>query len=414
MKKSLVQKTLAEGLNLPDDPAAWVVFKDMVTGLEYVRNARTLARDGFYLELAAYKYAVFTDFRIVRDDERRLYSRIAAELSGGGVAGLEQAAVDFWQRPVQAAFRELVNPGFFEWLMTKRVFKRGAPLDPEAGRQAGQKARRLAEAIARLPGGGNALGPGGAPEADEIADAARRDFEAILRLPVIEKRGRTPGSKTHQNAMRYLKSGLTGRISAGKAAGTTRRPTRAKPYASRLEAGIDPGAAWISLFCWAAVGAVGRLAGGRNPADRLDEWGLERIIDEAWRDSGCAGAGRADVPGLIRALAGHPEEFDPNLSAGQNARRLAETIVDDARFRRALGINQFEGIEYFNQEAFDAMRWLLVAAEALRSHGPSMTEALRSYGVGLTAAGRAPVPGQTKITTRAARIIPGPSPSPTC
>jgi len=396
-EKVLVQKTLAEGLNLPDDPAAWVVFKDMVTGLEYIRNARTLARKGFYLELAAYKYAVFTDFRVVRDDERRLYSRIAVELSGGGVVGLEQAAIDFWLRPVQAAFRELVNPGFFEWLMTKRIFKRGKPLDPEAGRQAGQKARRLAEAVARLPGGksgGNAPGPGGAPEADEIAAAARRDFEAILRLPVIEKRGRTPGSKTHQNAMRYLKSGLTGRLFAGKAAGKTRRPTRAKPYASRLEAGIDPGAAWVSLFCWAAVRAVGRLAGGRNPADRLDEWGLERIIDEAWRDSGCAGAGRAEVPGIIRALAGHPEEFDPNLSAGQNARRLAGTIVGEARFRRALGINQFEGIEYFNQEAFDAMRWLLVAVEALRSHG-----------VGLTAAGRAPVSGQTKITSRAARMI---------
>jgi len=396
-EKVLVRKTLVEGLHLPDDPFAWVVFKDMVTGLEYIRNGRELGLKGLYLELAAYKYAVFTDFRVVRDDDRRLYSRIAAELSGGGVAGLEQAAVDSWLSPVQAAFRELVNPGFFEWLMTKRIFKRGTPLDPEAGRQAGEKAGRLTEAAARLLGGNNdnsAPGSGGAGAADAVATAARRDYEAILRLPVIEKRGRTPGSKTYQDAMRYLKSGLTGPVSAGKAAGKTRRRTEAKPHASRFDAGIEPGSAWVSLFCWAAVRAVGRLAGRRNPADLLDEWGLERIINDAWRDSGCAGAGQADVPGIIRALAGNPDGIDPNQSARQNARRLAETLFGEARFRQALRVNEFQGIEYFNQESFDATRWLLVAAEALRSHGVSMT-----------AACRAAVSGRMKITSRAARTI---------
>ncbi|MCX6566140.1 MAG: alpha-amylase family glycosyl hydrolase [Candidatus Aminicenantes bacterium] len=398
-EKVLVRKTLVEGLHLPDDPAAWVVFKDMVTGLEYIRNGRELAVKGLYLELAAYKYAVFADFHVVRDDDRRLYSRIAAELSGRGVAGLEQAAVDSWLNPVQAAFRELVNPDFFEWLMKKRIFKHGTPLDPKAGRQVGEKARRLAEAASLVFGGNpaeNAPGSGGEREADDFAAAARRDYEAILRLPVIERRGRKPGPKTHQDAMRYLKSGLTGPVSAGKAAGQTRRRTEAKPHVSRFAAGIDPKSAWISLFCWAAVRAVGRLAVGRNPADLIDEWGLERIITEA---------GRADIPGIIRALAGHPDWIDPNLSAGQNARRLAETIVGEARFRRALRVNQFQGIEYFNQEAFDATRWLLVATEALRSHGLSMTEALRSHGVSMTTAGRAAVFGQTKITARAARMI---------
>jgi hypothetical protein len=126
----------------------------------------------------------------------------------------------------------------------------------------------------------------------------------------------------------------------------------------------------------------------------IEKWQLERILAEALRDAGFSEADQADLPRIVRALTGNAAELAPGFSATRNALRLAKTIVGDAVFRRALRINEYGGIEYFNQEAFDALRWFFVATAALRSHGERMTAA--SSGRRL---------GRTKVTSREARTI---------
>ncbi|MEJ5241150.1 MAG: alpha-amylase family glycosyl hydrolase [Anaerolineales bacterium] len=63
----LRQQTLAEALDLPRE--GYVIFRDMVSGLEYLRSAREIWEKGLYLELAAYRRHVFVDWRFV-DGER--------------------------------------------------------------------------------------------------------------------------------------------------------------------------------------------------------------------------------------------------------------------------------------------------------------------------------------------------------
>ena len=67
----LVQKSLTQGLQLSDDDHKFVVFRDVVTGLEHIRKCRDLAEQGFYVELRAYQCHVFLDFREVQDNELR-------------------------------------------------------------------------------------------------------------------------------------------------------------------------------------------------------------------------------------------------------------------------------------------------------------------------------------------------------
>ena len=52
-----------------DDADAFTIFRDHVTGLEYIRNSKECFEKGLYVELGAYKYHVFLDFRDVRDGE---------------------------------------------------------------------------------------------------------------------------------------------------------------------------------------------------------------------------------------------------------------------------------------------------------------------------------------------------------
>lgn len=97
----LRQKSLAEALGLPFE--GYVIFKDYVTRLEYIRSCEELWEKGLYVELHAYQHHVFMDWRFV-DDER--YGDMYLAMKGAGVesvaakweemfgAGQQQAATE--------------------------------------------------------------------------------------------------------------------------------------------------------------------------------------------------------------------------------------------------------------------------------------------------------------------------------
>jgi hypothetical protein len=80
----LKQKSLAEALGLPFE--GYVIFKDYVTHLEYIRSCDELWQKGMYVELHAYQHHVFMDWRFV-DDER--WRDIYVVLNGTGVESMQ-------------------------------------------------------------------------------------------------------------------------------------------------------------------------------------------------------------------------------------------------------------------------------------------------------------------------------------
>jgi len=80
----LRQKSLAEGLSLPFE--GYVIFKDYVTHLEYIRSCEELWQKGLYFELQAYQHHVFVDWQFV-DDER--WRDIYISLNGAGVESMQ-------------------------------------------------------------------------------------------------------------------------------------------------------------------------------------------------------------------------------------------------------------------------------------------------------------------------------------
>jgi len=79
----LRQKSLAEGLSLPFE--GYVIFKDYVTHLEYIRSCEELWQKGLYVELHAYQHHVFMDWQFV-DDER--WGAIHNTLNEAGVESI--------------------------------------------------------------------------------------------------------------------------------------------------------------------------------------------------------------------------------------------------------------------------------------------------------------------------------------
>jgi len=78
-----LRKNLAEIFDVPDEKNIFIIFRDVIQDREYIRNAKELREYGLFLELGAFKYAVFMDFRIVHDDNNESYKKLSSYLQGG-------------------------------------------------------------------------------------------------------------------------------------------------------------------------------------------------------------------------------------------------------------------------------------------------------------------------------------------
>ncbi len=98
----LMQTTLAEGLGLPSD--GYVIFRDYVTHLEYIRSCHEVWRKGLYVELSAYEHHSFLDWRFVGDE----WKEICDSLSGKGVPDVEATRQQMLQRQTPEVIAEPV------------------------------------------------------------------------------------------------------------------------------------------------------------------------------------------------------------------------------------------------------------------------------------------------------------------
>jgi glycosidase len=80
----LVQKTLSESLALPYE--GYAVFKDTVSGLQYIRSCQELSVKGMYFELSGFHCHVFLDWWFVDGEPWRL---VCESLNGAGTPSVQ-------------------------------------------------------------------------------------------------------------------------------------------------------------------------------------------------------------------------------------------------------------------------------------------------------------------------------------
>jgi hypothetical protein len=122
-ERTLTQKSLGEGLGLRNEGDDYSIFRDHISGLEFIRSNRELWETGLFIELEAYRCHVFLDWRQVQDNEWGQYAHLTTYLNGRGVPSIEEALQEVFLQPIHQPFRELVNPGAFRSLLDKRVLE---------------------------------------------------------------------------------------------------------------------------------------------------------------------------------------------------------------------------------------------------------------------------------------------------
>ncbi len=368
--KVLVQRSLGEGLGLSADGDTFTIFRDHVTGLEYIRNSKDVHDRGLYVELGAYQYHVFLDFRQVRDNELHHYAQLAAYLHERGVPNIEEALHEMLLQPVHRPFRELVNPSLFHRLIDARVTD--APDGPRASLPAdetalpGPQASPPADETAH-PGPRASLpadeathpGPQASPPADETAPPGPRASLPAdeTNLPGTRASLPAPDATTAQptyqstslptlldeveQKMAHL-LGEVAQFAGHRSQATTAQEVRRRldailhlpvvgslvippcPQEHRqaatqaieyLQAGLREGpATWPTLLAWLFTHALGQAVDESDFAHIarawIDEWMLGKIIVDTLRDMGLdTGAARRAVT-MVKVLTGHQRWFE--------------------------------------------------------------------------------------------------------
>ena len=331
-ERTLVHKDLGEGLGLHDDQAYFSIFRDHVTSLEYIRNSKGLCAKGLYVELGAYKYHVFIDFREVRDNQWHHYAQIANYLNGRGVPSIEEALKEMLLQPLQGAFKELANANMFRCLIDARITQPHGQLDQKLLEEMEKKMIDLLREVKQVSGG----------REDEMtmAQEIRHKLEAILYLPIITSRYPRLQPKGVKAAAEYLHKKLT-----------------------------DSTYTWNTLFSWLFVHALGKVVNPRDFAGQshtwIGEWRFGKTILSVLRDLGLEETTAWSSLTVIKLLTGHQRWFEVKPSDQKQAYAILESLLKDSEVQQFLRVNQHNDIWWFNKEAFEEMLWWLMMVAAL-------------------------------------------------
>lgn len=109
-KKTLEQRDLAGCLCDTTKRADFLIFRDQMTGLQYLRPVHTIMDQGLHYKLNGYETHVLLDFRQVTPDPSHAYDRLYEMLGEGGVPDIDQAIGSLLIQPVTKASRALLEP----------------------------------------------------------------------------------------------------------------------------------------------------------------------------------------------------------------------------------------------------------------------------------------------------------------
>jgi glycosidase len=318
--KRLVRRSLAEGLGLPNEPGAYVIFRDSRTGLESLRACRDLWEQGLHLSLDAYSVHAYWEFREVRDGSAGQWARLAARLAGAAVPSLDDAMRELQLEPVHRPFRAMFADGLIR-----------AVLDGVATqKQLDELERRYVAFLAAIA---EATGVRGDPTVVAAATQARieRAFAGTTDA----------GDRTDRVALLgWLALSRIGELAPAADVAATSR-------------------AWYDELRLPAVLAAG-----------LRETGLDEA--EAWA--------AAD---LVRILLSLPRPSGLRGPAPSSDSRLLEQWLSRDIVRTAVGLNTWQGVEYIDRDAFENMLRWAVRLDAIEAAAPSVPDTRRDVGADL-------------------------------
>ena len=300
-------RDLKAGLGLRANGDDFTIFRDQVSNLEFIRRSTDMA-NGFYLELEAFKYQAFLDFREVEDYDGS-YAKIHDQLGGRGVPSIEEELAALRLQPLHAVFNKVLS---------KEVILGLRGIDPKAQSELqaalpGRYQKFLERARDFTPEGGTR------GDSEPLLNRFTVELSQLLPLPSLDTLA--PKFKKGQEVETILSDNLTPEMSG-------------------------------SLYAWLSVHGLGHLTGdGSNEASltAIRRWRLDSVIENVFNDLGLHAE---RVLRLVKLLVRYENWYELEEENRKPAEKLLELLIDDEEAQAFLGVNEHEGVRYFNLESY--------------------------------------------------------------
>ncbi len=320
-----IQKTLGEGLGLTPHSEYFSIFRDPISGLEFIRNSKELFDKGLYVELGAYQYHVFIDFKEVRDNPWHHYAQITQQLNGRGVPSIEEALKRMRLQPLHQTFRRLVNKDTYYQLRKAWAIHPQISRDEELSDEIEKRVVDLLCEVKNLTGGEE--------DVTTMAREVRQKLEVILYLPTLTSRYSSIQPKEIKKMAEFIHQHLN-----------------------------DSFSLWGTLLSWLFVHILGKGTTLMDFPKRsrffMDEWRLGEIITEVLRDLGVEEQEVQKSLWLIKLLTHHQRWFEE-----KTADQVLVKLFKDNEVQLFLKMNRSKNQLWFNKESFEELLgWLMLIA----------------------------------------------------
>ncbi len=104
--KSIKTKTIFEALNINTAENCFYIYREHISNLQYIREGKDFFNNGFEIELDAFKYKVFIDFKEVYDTTGE-YRKLAKKIGTRGVESIENALKVINLEPIHEALENM-------------------------------------------------------------------------------------------------------------------------------------------------------------------------------------------------------------------------------------------------------------------------------------------------------------------
>ncbi len=322
----LVQKNLGEGLALRNDEKYFCIFRDHTNDLEFIRTNRQLWDQGLYVELGAFKYHVFLDFREVQDNEWHHYAQLNAYLDGRGVPSIDETMKELFLRPIHQKFAALMNAETIQRLIAEKVATKKPKLDTNVLDEIEAKYIEFLNEVRNFTSSnGNII---------TIAKDVRNELEAILQLENLDQRFAASRSKNLKNAITFLNESLSHDL---------------------FNCSV--------MFGRVLVRHLGRMVTEEDHEAQsrswIDEWLLGKIMLPVFHDLGLDDRQSWQALVLIKILTSHQNWFKTNETKKGLAYRIFKKLIEDQEIQQFLQVNRYQDVLWFNKEGFEMLvGWL--------------------------------------------------------
>jgi hypothetical protein len=329
---NLAQKSLAEGLSLPNEPDMYVIFRDHASNREYIRSCQEIHENGLFMELYAYQAYVFLDFRLVKDFDGS-YRRLFEHLDGRPAETIAGAMEEMVLQIIHTPLRELINPGMCEYI--NKTQQSGTPKDQKGLQvEISEKSEALLAAIIEFTEIDSPAGP--------VVKTIKKMVSEMFRLPDLATHYPYPRGRKYKQ--------LTTSLS------------------QRLQ--VDPFDQYL-LYCYLICAPLGKLVKRQEFAavsqSWYESWGLGKIVQQTFQQLGYDPAAASYAAGLVHLLIGSQDWVKIRASIKNKPHALVQSWLENENIRRFLGVNSYQGVEWFNQQAMENWLWWLTAVGVLET-----------------------------------------------